>query len=180
MTKGLLLGALLAVAGCSGLSVSTDHDPDADFARLKTYDWHPGSRPKEADAIATLTSARVERAVDDALKAKGYTRAPAGAADFHVAAQTAVGRRIEAVPSASVGVGYGGYGWRRGVAVGSSDVRVYDEGTLVLDVIDPRTKSLIWRGTAKAVVDPDRSPEEREARIREAVEELLGRFPPER
>ena len=183
MTTGfrrVLLGALLASAGCSSLSVSTDHDPEADFARLKTYDWHPGSRPKDGDAVATLTASRVERAVDETLKAKGYTRATSGAPDFHVASQTAVGRRIEAVPSASVGVGYGGYGWRRGFAVGTSDVRTYDEGTLVLDVIDPRTKSLIWRGTAKAAVDPDRSPEEREARIREAVEKLLSRFPPER
>jgi hypothetical protein len=177
--RGLVLGALLAAAGCSGLSVDVDHDPQADFARLKTYDWHPGTRPKDGDAVATLTASRVERAVDDTLKAKGYVP-KTGEPDFHVAYKTAIGRRVEAVPSAAVGVGYGGYGWRRGVAVGTTDVRTYDEGTLVLDVIDPKTKALIWRGIARAVVDPDRTPEEREQRIREAVQELLGRFPPPR
>ncbi|HEX7896907.1 MAG TPA: DUF4136 domain-containing protein [Planctomycetota bacterium] len=151
---------LVLAAGCSGVSTSTDYDPQADFSRLRTYDWLPG-RPQ----TDSLTDARIARAVDDGLLARGYARAPRP--DFHVAYQVSVGRRVDSIP--------GSYGWRGGYG---TEVHTYDEGTLVLDVIEPTSKTLLWRGTATSVVDPNRTPEERDAKIREAVEKLLAKFPP--
>lgn len=52
------------------------------------------------------------------------------------------------------------------------------EGTLVLEVVDPSSRQLIWRGIAKARIDPSSPPEEREGRIRAAVGMLMSQFPP--
>ena len=49
---------------------------------------------------------------------------------------------------------------------------------LVVDFVDPREKDLIWRGTASGSVDPHRTPEERTARVQEAVWKMLDQYPP--
>jgi hypothetical protein len=54
----------------------------------------------------------------------------------------------------------------------------YEEGSLILDFVDPQTKQLIWRGSAKAEVDDVKTPEKREALIDEAVQKILKNFPP--
>ena len=167
--RRLIAILILGGAGCSSVSVSTDYDPQTDFSRLKTYDWMPGRPPLGSD---TLTSSRIQRAVDDGLRARGYVKA--SRPDFHVAYQVSVGQRVESIPSSDYA-----YGWRRSYSMsGGTEVRTYDEGTLILDVVDPASKTLLWRGTARSVVEPGLMPEEREAKIREAVEKLLEEFPP--
>lgn len=54
----------------------------------------------------------------------------------------------------------------------------YPAGTLVVDVVDPATRQLVWRGTATARIDPSNPPEIREERIRAAVSMLMSKFPP--
>jgi hypothetical protein len=54
----------------------------------------------------------------------------------------------------------------------------YPEGTLVLEVVDPSTRQLIWRGVAKARIDPSSAPSDREKRISAAVAMLMSQFPP--
>ena len=55
----------------------------------------------------------------------------------------------------------------------------YEEGTLILDIIDPETSALIWRGYAQAHVDLLSSQEEKTERICQAVRMMLELFPPE-
>ena len=54
----------------------------------------------------------------------------------------------------------------------------YDEGTLILDIVDAESRTLIWRGSARAEVSATVAPETREARVREAVRRILEQFPP--
>jgi hypothetical protein len=48
-------------------------------------------------------------------------------------------------------------------------------GTLVIDIIDPASKSIIWRGWGKA--DVDRTPAQTEQLIQKLVPEILRNFP---
>ncbi len=165
---------LLGLTACSGISVTHDYDPQADFSAMKTYSWY--AAPAAAAGVDTLTTQRISRAVDAELPLRGYRKVDGGTPDFLVHALASIHQRIEAVPTTTTV----GYGWRGGyMAYGTgTEIRTYDEGTLILDVISPATKQLVWRGTAKAAVYGDRSPEEREARIREAVAMILESFPP--
>ena len=72
-------------------------------------------------------------------------------------------------------VGGPGPGWGGGV---TTHVDRYDEGTLILDIIAPDGKTLLWRGTATAQIDESAKPKKREAKINEAVGRMLKRFPP--
>ncbi|UCD56922.1 MAG: DUF4136 domain-containing protein [Candidatus Hydrogenedentota bacterium] len=169
------LGLSLLIIACSTISVSYDYDREADFTILKTYDWLPV--PPEARADGLIVK-RITNAVDRELEAKGFTMMPE-APDFHIAIY---GERLTKLDIRDRGYDYGpyryrGYYWpedRRRI-----EVYQYDEGTLILDLINAQTNELIWRGTATAVIDPYATPEQRDKRITEAVGKILSNFPPD-
>ena len=80
----------------------------------------------------------------------------------------------------SYGYGYGRSRRYGGVGGGYSEtyVRQYEEGTFVLDMVDPQRMELIWRGSAQSRISEKTSPEERESRVREVVEKVLAQYPP--
>jgi len=173
-TLRLALACLLLV-GCSSVSVKTDYDPQTDFAAFRTWSWLEAG---PAPGVDGLTDGRIRAAVEAVLPTRGLQRAAAGEdADLRVAYQARVEQRVEAVPAPMPPPVT--YRWRAGYApYETQQLTTYDEGTLVLDLIAPDGGTLLWRGSATAVVGTADSPEEREQRIREAVEAILARFPP--
>jgi hypothetical protein len=58
------------------------------------------------------------------------------------------------------------------------DPYVYDAGTLVIDLIDPRTETLVWRGWATGSLEGAIDDQAwMDARIDEAVTRILERLP---
>ena len=57
-----------------------------------------------------------------------------------------------------------------------SGVYDYQQGTLIIDVVDPETQRIAWRGWA---VGPNRDGYYDEERVLSAVQAILGKFPPE-
>ena len=173
---------LLAAGGCSGLKVLSDYDPGVDFAAVKTYAWHvdPTPNPPGAPMADDLLMQRVVRAVDDRLAAKGLRLVSRQDADVLVTYYVSIEQKLR-VDTFDYGYGYGWYGgYGRGTAGVYRDTRVeqYEEGTLLLDLIDPESMQLIWRGSATGRIRNDSTPEQREQRVREAVDAILARFPP--
>ncbi len=167
--KHRLLAALslVAFASCSGLSTNFDYDTTYAFTNLSTYDW-------TGEEVASLEGRRAHAAVDAALAARGI-RQDSTHPDFHVAAHVRSREKTE--------VRDWGYTYRAHSAWYGSpniDVYQYEEGSLVIDVIDPAKHELVWRGTASKVIDKDWTPEEREQEIGAAVQELLKGFPPKK
>jgi hypothetical protein len=66
------------------------------------------------------------------------------------------------------------------VGGGKSKPREKTEGTLVLDFLDAKTQSLVWRATASAAVEPKGTPEEQQMRINKVIAEMLVQFPPKK
>ena len=71
-------------------------------------------------------------------------------------------------------------GFPSSLAAGELDLAVHEveEGTLILDIVDPASRNLIWRGIASAAVDRSKTPGERRARFKKAVSQLMAQFPP--
>ena len=187
-----LLGAALAgglLAACSTLEVTTDHDPGAVFKGMKRYAWLPEPQKKTGDPRIddnALLAKRIRDAVDDVLAAKGYLLSESDP-DFLVGYHVSLDKR-QSVQVLNDYYGYGpGWGYRYGSAyrpmgyAGPPETYVYEyeEGTLILDIVNPANRELMWRGSARDEVHFQSTPEESEARIREAVEAMLERFPPE-
>ena len=173
----LVLSAALAAIACSQIAVTSDYDPATNFATYKTYDWiptpqRPGGDPRlETPFLAT----RIREAVNAQMEARGYRKRESEPPDLLIAYHVAIQGKLD-ISTVPASYGYGYRGARAGVA--TTTVRPYEEGTLVLDMIDGPTRQLIWRGAAQAEVKESATPEERQARINEAVHKLLEQFPP--
>jgi hypothetical protein len=169
---GGLLVATLFAAGCATMRVGTYAARDADFSRYRTYAWAP------ADALP-IGDARLENnpifvdylqgAVERGLGEHQLLLVPASAhPDLLVHFHGSV-RQVFDVAAVD-----------RAHEQGSTkDVAVidYDEGTLILDMVDARTDHLVWRGWAidslSGIVD---SHDRMEQKINKAVGKMLAGF----
>jgi hypothetical protein len=55
---------------------------------------------------------------------------------------------------------------------------VFEEGSLVLDVLDPKTGELIWRGVVQGRINDSDPPDVREKRLNLGIQRLMKDFPP--
>jgi hypothetical protein len=179
----ILLGvAVLAsvVSGCSGISgmkTQVDYDRDADFTRLKTWDWLPGEpRPtgyRGLDDPAVV--ARLQGAIGDALKDRGCQQSTVEP-DFYVVFNLAFTEEINArnIENYYQYINYAVFA----PYVTSSYTEVFDIGTLIVDVLDRRAKTHVWRGAAQTKVNAQAGPRENEPKLREAARRIFQDFPP--
>lgn len=167
-----------ALVGCATpLAMNVDYDKGANFAALKTYNWMP---PTGNAAANDLLVKRTKSAVDSQLQAKGRAMS-ADNPDFLIAMElsgkTTYGGSVGAGVSVGIPVGRAG---SISVGGGRSTPREKREGTLVLEFVDPKTKSLLWKGTASGAVNPGATPEQQQQRINEVVGKMLAEFPPKK
>jgi hypothetical protein len=166
--------AVAFLAGCATVSTQYDYDRETDFSLLQSYRWLP---VKASEEVSELTVRRIERSVDAELAEKGY-QSSASDPDFLLAAHIGKKDKLEVVDWGYAYYPAGRYYGTYYLAPRRIDVYEYQEGTLILDVIDAQSRHLVWRGTATAAIQPNLSPEQREQRIRQGVRELLSQFPP--
>ncbi len=174
----LLLGGMLF--SCSSIGVNNDYDPSFDFSGLERYAWLRDSPRRKETSLAdsSLQANRVRVAVEEILLARGIREVPRAEADFFVAQYMNIEKRFR-LDRYSYGHGYGDRPWEgRGGFYETTSLRQYDEGTLVIDFIDPQEEALIWRGTGQSRVQHTTTPEQREVLIRKAVDEILAQYPP--
>lgn len=165
----------ISAASCSSVQVSSDFDREANFASYKTYAF-----TKEAQElpISDLNRRRVLDAVANELAAKGFSQSDQADVwiDMHVAAE----RKQSATATSSpgyYGAGYR-YGWGGGFSTTTINVENYVEGTLFVDMIDASKKQLVWQGRAVGTIDPNATPQKREANINSAVKQIFTKYPP--
>lgn len=178
-----LLALALGASSCSGMRVQSAYDPAHSFAGYSTYAWMDRAVGRDLQSgVAELGPIIVEAAAL-ALEGKGFQKSSAGSADFLVGYHVAVQGRID-VNSVNSYYGYGSAtapwhypGWS-GVAA-DPYARFFDEGTLIIDVVDAQSRQLVWRGTAQAEVNRTATTEEQDERVREAVRKILREFPPQ-
>jgi hypothetical protein len=60
----------------------------------------------------------------------------------------------------------------------TQSLKIYEQGSLILDLSSPALKSAVWRGIAKAEVHRQNSEEKRDQIVREAVRDMIKKYPP--
>lgn len=173
----------LALAACAGSRVATDYDGSARFDTLRTFAWLDPVVEDVEDPVldSQLLTRKVERSVADALLQRGYTRTDSAAeADFLVTYHTASRERLRDRGGFSIGLGIG-RPWRHGYGsmyMGDSyfpRIEGYQEGTLIIDILDAGSRDLLWRGWVRNTVDTRNYTDEA---IAAAVNEIIAEFPP--
>jgi Domain of unknown function (DUF4136) len=184
-TRGLALGAcLIALAGCAGQRISTDYSPSVGFTQYRTFALV--SRPDSASH--ELLDDRVRNAVEAQLASKGLSETDREGADLHVG-YGVVDRRHKEIYTSGYGGGWGGWGWggwgwRRwgGVAWPTSlesNVETYTDGTVIVTLMDAKTRKVVWQGQADGVIDlPVSNPAKATRSIDEAVSKIFAKYPP--
>ena len=170
----LILFLMGFVVSCSSIyGVQHDYDEQTDFASLKTYGWMPV--PEKAN-INNLNVERVKKAVNAGLQAKGLMMT-SNNPDFLIAEHLGKKDKVQVM---NWGYGYGPHrGYHGGYwGPGGASTFEFEEGSLILDFVDAKSKKMIWRGVAKADVINADTPKKKEKLINEAVQKILENFPP--
>jgi hypothetical protein len=170
----------LFLQACSGITVSQDFEKEYNFAGLKTFAWKPNDNKSYGVKDNDLLDKRIRTAIENTLQEKSYQRVDSFNPDFFISYHYNVEQKITSSGlSGGVSVGRSSYGGFGGVGLSSgSDVRAYDQGTLLIDITIPLGDKLVWRGVATQSVSDHSSPEESTANINETVEKILAQFPP--
>lgn len=164
--------ALLLFASCSSVRVASDYDTTVNFNDYNTYAFFkPGIDKAE---ISDLDKKRILRAIDAEMSAKGFQKSENPS--MLISIFTKAKERVNVYQNH---YGWGGpWGWGWGHPWGGPSVSRTTEGTLYIDIIDTQTNELVWQGMGTAPLARDM--EQKDARIKEIVQKILEKYPPQK
>ena len=168
--SSLVAFVFLSTVACFAQQVKFDYDRSADFNQYKTFSWGT------VHTQNPLWVERIKSAVDSALTAKGWTLVDSGGSVSIMAME--MNETHQTLNTYYDGFG-GGWRWGGlGDSFGDSTTTesTYKVGTLVVDLFDSKTKTLIWRGSASDTLS-DKS-DKNIKHLDKAVDKLFERFPP--
>lgn len=180
-----LAALAIPLAACSsGPQVQSDFDPSFNFSQLSTYTWAARTDAGKDPAVYNnIVESRVKEAVNQALQAKGF-REVSSDASFMVAWHGAINQQhsVETVGT-SYGYGWGWYGGYGGPGMGygtsTTYVNSWNEGTLIIDIVDVKENKMVWRGSAQGEMDEHRDdPQAMQQGLNDAVTKMMATFPP--
>jgi len=146
--------------------INIESDQAADFSQFKTFAIRSGQLNSKNPALnSDLVRKKLDADIQKALEAKGLVFVATGPSDLNVRYTLGAARRVEAEAYPA--------GWR---GWGTRIVRVpFTEGTLVLDLHDGKTRSLVWRAIARE----DKSDAEKvEGKLDDMVRKSFDKYPP--
>jgi hypothetical protein len=174
LTAALAAFALSALAlGCATMSVSSHIERGVDFAQYRTWDFGP------ADALPTgdprldnnpFFKDYLEGAVGKALEARHYARTTSGTPDLLVHYHANISKTFDV----------NGADNRYGYCYDNCEPSVieYEQGTIVLDVVDTHTNRVVWRGWAQDSIDGVIDNQDSlEKEVTKAVARMMELFP---
>lgn len=162
----------LSLAACAAITVRSYSERGFDVGRYRTYAWGPADSHGTGDPRLDnneFFEARVRQQVERQLTLRGFEKT-AAPPDLLVHYHASFSQKMDL---AEVDRQYS--------PCPPDDCRpfVYDAGTLVVDLVDARAKTLLWRGWAEGSMEGaiDNQPW-LEARVDDAVARILRRLPP--
>lgn len=167
----LFLIPLYLLSGCSSIQVQTDYDPNIDLKPLDTFIVLEDTQENRD----TLTQDRVTLALQEVLLSKNYIEASKKEANFYVIYHINVQDKTRLdTDYQRIGLYPYGYG---GTMIATTREVNYEEGRLIIDIMNPNTKKIIWRGMAVDRIKSFDSPEKRSEYIKKVVQKILEKFP---
>ena len=184
-TKLALLLSFFLLAACSSTPIiTTDYDRSVNFADYKTYGFFERQDTDNAQ-YSTLTTQHFKGALRREMNNRGYVYTESNP-DILVNFNAKLSDKIKVTnsPSMGVGVGYPGYYGYRGNHYGAwgtynfntTNVSQYTEGTVNIDLVDPRIKQLVWEGVVVGRVN-EKKMADLENAINRVVTEIMATYP---
>lgn len=178
-SRQFVAGAAVALAafgttltGCAAATVGSYEESRIEFMRYSTFGWGPDDLTPTGDPRLDnnpFFNERIRAAIARELAARGFDLVPSETSDLLVHIHASVTQEID------VGFLDQPYGF---CAEGDCEPYVYDAGTVVVDLVDRVTNTLVWRGWEENILgDVIDNQAAMERRIDESVGRILARLP---
>ena len=173
MKKYIFIALALATLGltsCSPFQVRSDYAETANFSGYKSYKLRIDDLK-----LNDLDKDRVLNEISKQLQTKGLN--PGENPDLIINVKANHKKITDVQSSNPYGMwGWGGsWGWGFGVSRTWTDN--YNQGGLMIDMIDSKTQKLVWQGIGSGIaVD---SPKTKQKQIPEIVVEIMANYPPQ-
>jgi hypothetical protein len=171
LIKLLSVLGFFILTSCSSVYVNTDYDKKANFAAYKTYAYNKSSIDKLE--ISDLDKKRILYAIDAAIPTKQFSKSENP--DVLINIFTKERERVDVYNNMGWGYGFG-WGWGPNWGMGFSRTTTTPEGTLYIDIVDAKTKELVWQGIGTGYLTTNT--EKKDKRIAEFVAKILEKYPP--
>ncbi len=173
---------VILLAGCTVGKVKTENSGRVEMIGLKTYGWLKTDKlPGENVRVNNPEVVRLVRdAVETSLQKKGYGKDDSGNPDFLVTWFGAIEKKVK---KESIDHFYSTYGYGPVAAQMPQKgkdkpiVMEYEEGTILIDVLDPQTHARIWRGNGTDRLRKEMNEGEAVQYINRVVGQIFKDFP---
>ncbi|MGA7118628.1 MAG: DUF4136 domain-containing protein [Polyangiaceae bacterium] len=162
--RPFLLFLTLGTVFCAPtVSIHSAKSPTARFADYRTFAFDSTEGvPPSARSRSAEVGRRVRQQVAQLLESKGYVQAADSRPDLLI--RVAAGRREREISHPHPAPRW----------LEEDEEDDFIEGAFVIDVLDSATQELVWHGSARAEVEPDRIDDQR---LRRAVTSVMATFP---
>ena len=161
----------LALTSCTPFNVKTDYASTANFSQYKSYKLRINDLQ-----LNDLDKDRVLNELSKQLQTKGLVVSENPDLIVNVKANH------KQIKDINTDRPYGMYGWGGpfgwGVGMSRTWTSNYNEGALIIDLIDAHSQKLVWQGVGSGIsVD---SPKAKQKQIPEIVNEIMKNYPPQK
>ncbi|HEX9564895.1 MAG TPA: DUF4136 domain-containing protein [Gemmatimonadaceae bacterium] len=164
-----IIAVLGLAAGCATIDVGANFDPRTAIAPTTTFDFEPRGETPTGDPRLDgnpFFESRLTAAVAFELAAKGLRRS-AAAPTLLVHYHASVDRRLDVIQVDRAG----------GYVTDTTGYAEWEEGTIVVDIVDAATKRVIWRGWGRSDLAGVLSdPHTMDAYVQKLVHKMFERF----
>ena len=171
----------LIISACSGIPVRQDFEQGFDFSSLKTFAWDANEDDQWGVAGSNeLVDRRIRSAIENTLTSRQFSRVDVSKADFLLLYNVMVDQRVRSSNvSGGVAIGRSRRGRHGSIGISTgSQIRTYEQGTLLIDVIDVASDKLVWRGSSSQALPDLSDPQRLTDHINATVAAILEQFPP--
>jgi len=165
LALAVAFGAL--TLACSTMTTAVDYDHTINWSQFHTFQLAPGTQSPE-----TFTQKRIDDGITAALTSKGWTVASSNP-DVLVYSHVVLSAEKQWTAQSMGGFGYRGWGGMGGMATATqTNIPI---GTIIVDMVNPKTHEMFWRGTAQDQVTGTGADK---GQVQEAMAAIFKNFPP--
>ena len=165
------MAILFGASSCSpSLTVRSDYDHQVNFSQYHTYGFYtPSMSQNDAVMGSQLMLKRMTKAMEGEMDSRGYKRDDKNP-DILISFSTDA-QNMQSVQSSTVAPMWGSrysYG-------GSVSSRNYEENRIIINLLDGKSKDMIWQGYAKGEVNNRKK--DRELLVNEIINKIMADYP---
>lgn len=164
---GILASAL--TLACSTLTTAVDYDHTINWSQFHTFQLAEGTKDPE-----TFTQKRIDDGITQSLTGKGWKVATSNP-DVVVYSHVVLSSEKQWNSTSMGGFGYRGWGRMGMGGMATTTQTTIPIGTIIVDMVNPKTHEMVWRGTAQDQVSATGADR---GQVQAAMQAIFKDFPP--